>query len=64
MSLKYKEKLCTITMNNDAKFEEEPMCRFKTNMKNLKNVDPDNSKVSKICTLMDSFQTKYIMFEL
>ena len=27
-------------MNNDAKFEEEPMCRFKTNMKNLKNVDP------------------------
>ena len=47
MSLKYKEKLCTITMNNDAKFEEEPMCLFKTNMKNLKNVDPITQKCQK-----------------
>ena len=47
MSLKYKEKLCIITMNNDAKFEEEPTCPFKTNMKNLKNVDPITQKSQK-----------------
>ena len=62
MSLKLTEELCVMTMENDAKFEEELTCRFKIDKRNLTNFDPKN--VSKICTLMGSFSTKYIMFEL
>ena len=29
ISLKFTEKLCIITMNNDAKFDKELTCRFK-----------------------------------
>ena len=47
MSLKIAGELCVMTVTNDAKFEEEPMCRFKTNMKNLKNVDPITQKSQK-----------------
>ena len=32
VSLKSTEKLCVMTMKNDAKFEEELTCRFKTDM--------------------------------
>ena len=32
-------KLCVITMNNDAKFEEEMTYRFEIEMRNLTNVD-------------------------
>ena len=56
----YRE-LIVLTMNNDTKLEEELTCRFKTDMRNLTNFGP---KVSKICTLMGSFWSKYIMFEL
>ena len=38
MNLKLTEKLCIMTMNNDAKFEEELNCRFKIDMRNLANV--------------------------
>ena len=40
MSLKITEELCVITMKNDAKFEEELTCRFKSGMKKLSNFDP------------------------
>ena len=29
-----------LTMKNDAKFEKEFICQFKTDMKNLMNFDP------------------------
>ena len=29
-----------MTMKNDAKFEEELTCQFKTDMRNLTNLDP------------------------
>ena len=64
MSLKFTEELCVMTVMNDAKFEEELTCCFKIDMRNLTNFDPSTQKVSKIFTLMGSFWTKYIMFEL
>ena len=36
-----------MTMKNDAKFEEELTCRFKTDMTNLTNVDPSTQKSQK-----------------
>ena len=33
-----------MTMNNDAKFEEELTCRFKIDMRNLTNFDPSTRK--------------------
>ena len=35
MSSKFTEELCVMTMKNDAKFEEELTCHFKTDMRNL-----------------------------
>ena len=40
MTLKSTEELCIMTMKNDAKFEEELTCHFKTDMRNLINFDP------------------------
>ena len=40
MSLKSTEELCIMKMKNNAKFEEELTCRFKTDMRNLMNFDP------------------------
>ena len=40
MSLKSTEELCVMTMKNDAKFEEELTCYFKTDMRNLLYLDP------------------------
>ena len=53
-----------MTMQNDAKFEEELTCQFKTDMRNLLNFDPSTETISKICTLMGHFSPKYTMFEL
>ena len=39
MSLKFTEELCVMTMQNDAKFEEELTCHFKTDIWNLTNFD-------------------------
>ena len=64
MSLKIAEKLCVMKMTNDEKFEEELTCQFKIDMKNFTNFDLEHSKISKICTLMGLFLTKYKMFEL
>ena len=47
MSLLFTEELCVMTMKNDAKFEEELTCRFKTDMRNLTNFDPSTRKSGK-----------------
>ena len=44
MSLKLKRELCVMTMKNDAKFEIELTCHFKTDMRNLTNFDPNTQK--------------------
>ena len=111
MSLKSTQELSVMTMKNYAKFEEELICHFKVDMRNLTNFDPstwkslkfsfvwtkkvqrssqdwrviqnlqrnhqlqnwhkefdkfwhDQSKVSKIFTLMRSFWAGYKLFNL
>ena len=48
MTLKFAEELCVMTMKNNAKFEEELTCHFKTDMRNLTNFDSSTSKSIKI----------------
>ena len=48
MSLKFTGELCVIRITNDAKFEEDLTCQFKIDMRNLRNFDPENLKISKI----------------
>ena len=48
MTLKLTEELCFMTMKNNAKFEEELTCHFKTDMKNLTNFDSSTRKSKKI----------------
>ena len=47
MSLKFTGELCLMTMKNDAKFEKELTCQFKTDMRNLKYFDPCTQKSQK-----------------
>ena len=47
MSLKFTGELCVMTIKNDAKFEKELTCQFKTDMKNSTNFDPSNQKSQK-----------------
>ena len=51
-----------MTMENDTKFEEE--LQFKIDMRDLINFDSRTRKISKTCTLMVCFWSKYKMFEL
>ena len=44
MSLNFTGELCVMTMKNDAKYEEELICQFKTDMKNLMNFDSSTQK--------------------
>ena len=48
MTLKFTEELCVMTMKNNAKFEEELTCHFKTDMRNLMNFDSSTWKSKKI----------------
>ena len=48
MRLKFTGELCAATMKNDSKFEEELICRFKIDMRNLTNIDPSTRKSQKI----------------
>ena len=48
MTLKFTEELCVMTMKNNAKFEEELTCHFKTDMRNLTNFDSSTQKSKKI----------------
>ena len=48
MTLKFAEELCVMTMKNNAKFEEELTCHFKTDMRNLTNFDSSTRKSKQI----------------
>ena len=48
MTLKFAEKLCVMTMKNNAKFEDELTCHFKTDMWNLTIFDSSTRKSKKI----------------
>ena len=43
-TLKIAEELCVMTMKNNAKFEEELTCHFKTDVRNLTNFDSSTQK--------------------
>ena len=47
MSLKFTGELYVMTVKNNAKFEEELTCQFKTDMRNLSNFDPSTRKFQK-----------------
>ena len=47
MSLKFTGELCVMTMKNYAKFEKELTSRFKTDMRNLINIDLSTQKFQK-----------------
>ena len=55
MTLKFTEELCVMKMKNNAKFEEELTCHFKTDMRNLTNFDSITQKSQKKCSLIGSF---------
>ena len=48
ITLKFANELCAKTMKNNAKFEEELTCHFKTDMRNLTNFDLSTQKSKKI----------------
>ena len=48
MTSKFTEELRIITMKNNATFEEELTCHFKTDMSNLTNFDTGTQKSKKI----------------
>ena len=48
MTLKFTEELCVTAMKNNAKFEEELTCHFKTDMRNLTNFDSSTRKSKKL----------------
>ena len=47
MTLKFTGELCVMTIKNDAKFEKELTCQFKTDMRNLTSFDPSTQKSQK-----------------
>ena len=47
MTLNFTEELCVMTIKNDTKIEEELTCRFKIDMRNLTNFDPNTQKSKK-----------------
>ena len=47
MSLKFTGEFCVMTMKNDAEFEVELTCQFKTDMRNVTNFDPSTRKSQK-----------------
>ena len=44
MTSKFIRELCVVTINNDAKFEEELNCQLKIEMRYLTNFDPSIQK--------------------
>ena len=47
MSLKFTEKLCVMTMKNNAEFEEKLVRRFKIDKRNLTNFESTTQKSQK-----------------
>ena len=52
-----------MTLKNDEKFQKIDL-PFQNWREKFDKFLPEHSKVSKICTLMDSFLAKYTLFEL
>ena len=48
VTLKVTEELCVMTIKNNAKFEEELTCHFKTDLRNLTNFDSSTQKSKNI----------------
>ena len=48
MTLKFAEELCVMTVKNNAKFEEELTCHFRSDMRNLTNFDSSTRKSKKV----------------
>ena len=48
MNLKFTEELCIMATKNNAKFEEELTCHFKTDLRNLTNFDLSTQKSKKM----------------
>ena len=63
MSHKSTEESFFITLKYDAKAKEKMTCALKNDIRNLAGFDPTLESLE-ICTLMGSFWSKYIMFEL
>ena len=59
MSLKITEELCVMTVKNNAKFEEELTCHFKTDISNLTNFDSSTKKSKKIAISWDTLTKVY-----
>ena len=55
MTLKFTEELCVKTMKNNAKFEEEFTCHFKTDKWNLTVFNSTTWKSEKNCSLIGFF---------
>ena len=51
-------------LKSNAKFKEKLACGLENWHEEFDEVWPEHPKVSKICTLMGCFWSKYIMFEL
>ena len=47
MTIKFTDDLCVITIKNNATFEEELTCHFKTDMRNLTNFNLSTQKSEK-----------------
>ena len=56
--LKIYKGVCVMTLKNDAKFEEELTCRFKIDMRNLRNFDPSTRKPQKCALWLVPFDLK------
>ena len=56
MSLKLTGELCFVTIKNDAKFEIELTCGFKTVKRNLTNFDPSTQKSQKFALQWTDFE--------
>ena len=48
MTFKFKDELCVMAMKNNAKFEEEMTCHFKTGVSNLTNFDSSTQKLKNV----------------
>ena len=59
MTLKYTEELCVMKMKNNAKFEEELTCHFKTDMRNLTNFQWSTRKFKNFALELTPFTKVY-----
>ena len=58
MNLKLAGEFCVMAMKNEAKFDEELICQFKIDIRNLTNFPQSMFGSLKIGTLMGSFYSK------